>query len=76
MDGATVQMSDTAENQTEFPQLNSQKPGLGFPISRRVVLISLAAGTVMGYSLGAYQDKKTGEALLLSQLFGCQSETG
>jgi hypothetical protein len=66
-------MPDTAENQVEFPQLNSQKPGLGFPILRMVVLISLAAGTVIGYSVGAYQGKKTGETSLLSQLFGCLS---
>jgi len=35
-----------------------------------VVLISLAAGTVFDYSLGAYQGKGTGETSLLSQLFG------
>ncbi|UOA08989.1 hypothetical protein [Methylobacter sp. S3L5C] len=47
-------MPDTPENQADFPQLDSQKPGLGFPIARMVVLISLAAGTVLDYSLGAY----------------------
>jgi hypothetical protein len=72
-DGATVQMPDTPENQADFPQPNSQKPGLGFPIARLVVLISLAAGTVMDYSLGAYQGKGSGETSLLSQLFGSLS---
>jgi len=72
-DGATVQMPDTPENQADFPQLDSQKPGLGFPIARMVVLISLAAGTVMDYSLGAYQGKGSGETSLLSQLFGSLS---
>jgi len=72
-DGATVQMPDTPENQADFPQLDSQKPGLGFPIARLVVLISLSAGTVMDYSLGAYQGKGTGETSLLSQLFGSLS---
>ena len=72
-DGATVQMPDTPENQADFPQLDSQKPGLGFPIARMVVLISLAAGTVLDYKLDyrlvAYQGKGTGETSLLSQLF-------
>src|SRR5664279_3114610 len=62
-------MPDTPENQADFPQLDSQKPGLGFPIARRVVLISLAVGTVIDYSLGAYQGKGSGETSLLSQLF-------
>jgi hypothetical protein len=42
-DGVTVQMRDTTDNQADFPQLGSQKPGLGFPIACIVVLISLAA---------------------------------
>jgi len=66
-------MPDTPENQADFPQLDSQKPGLGFPIARMVVLMSLAAGTVMDYSLGAYQGKGSGETSLLSQLFGSLS---
>jgi Transposase DDE domain len=72
-DGATVQMPDTPENQADFPQLDSQKPGLGFPIARMVVLISLATGAVLDYSLGAYQGKGSGETSLLSQLFGSLS---
>ena len=72
-DGATVQMPDTPENQADFPQLDSQKPGLGFPIARMVVLIYLATGAVLDYSLGAYQGKGTGETSLLSQLFGSLS---
>ena len=67
-DGAIMQMPDTPENPADFPQPDSQKPGLGFPIVRLVVLISLAAGTVMDYGLGAYQGKESGETSLLSQL--------
>jgi hypothetical protein len=66
-DGATVQMPDTPDNQAEFPQPDSQKPGLGFPVARMVALISLAAGAVITSSLGAYQGKGTGETSLLSQ---------
>lgn len=67
-DGATVQMPDTPDNQADFPQPDSQKPGLGFPMARMVALISLAAGTVIAYGIGAYQGKGTGETSLLSQL--------
>jgi len=69
-DGATVTMPDTPENQAVFPQPESQKPGLGFPMARMVALISLAVGTVMAYALGPYQGKDTGETSLLSQLLG------
>lgn len=69
-DGTTVLMPDTPDNQVVFPQQSNQKPGLGFPIARMVALISLAAGTMMGYSVGAYQGKGTGETSLLSQLLG------
>jgi hypothetical protein len=41
---------------------------VGFPIARAVALISLAAGTVMAYSLGPYQGKGTGETSLLCPL--------
>ncbi len=44
LDGTTVLMPDTADNQKDFPQQTHQKPGLGFPIARLVGLISLTAG--------------------------------
>jgi acyl-CoA synthetase (AMP-forming)/AMP-acid ligase II len=39
-DGTTVSMPDTPENQQEYPQNPSQKPGLGFPIARLGAIIS------------------------------------
>lgn len=36
VDGATLAMPDTHENQARFPQPTSQKPGLGFPQCRMV----------------------------------------
>jgi hypothetical protein len=39
VDGTTIVMPDTPENQQIYPQLSSQKPGLGFPIWRLVGLI-------------------------------------
>ncbi len=43
-DGSTVSMPDTTRNQRVFPQSRSQGVGLGFPLARLVVLISLATG--------------------------------
>ena len=65
VDGATLTMPDTVENQAEYPQPSSQKAGLGFPIVRIVVLFSLAVGTVLNDALGQYSGKFTGE----NQLF-------
>jgi DDE family transposase len=67
-DGTTVSMPDTPDNQEAFPQARTQKPGLGFPIARLVVVFSLAVGTVLDAALGRYQGKATGEPALLRQL--------
>lgn len=68
VDGTTVSMPDTPANQKAFPQARTQKPGLGFPIARLVVVFSLAVGTVLDAALGRYQGKETGEPALLRQL--------
>ncbi len=67
-DGTTVLMSDTPENQAVYPQQSNQKPGLGFPITRIVGLISLSVGSVVSYSMGSYQGKGSGETSLFSQV--------
>ena len=68
VDGTTVLMADTTENQAVFPQQSNQKPGLGFPIIRIVGLISLSVGSVVSYSIGRYQGKGSGETSLFSRL--------
>ena len=69
VDGSTVSMPDTPDNQAAFPQARTQKPGLGFPIARLVVLLSLATAMVTGMAMGRYQGKETGEPALLRELF-------
>jgi len=68
VDGSTVSMPDTKENQAAYPQSPSQEPGLGFPLARLVVLFSLAVGTVLDAALGRYQGKQTGETALFHTL--------
>ncbi|MDP2978797.1 MAG: IS4 family transposase, partial [Thiobacillus sp.] len=68
IDGTTVSMPDTPENQAEFPQSKSQKPGLGFPLARVVAVISLSCGAVLEWATGPCEGKRTGETALLWQL--------
>lgn len=69
-DGSTVSMPDTAENQKEYPQIYNQKPGVGFPLARMGVIISLACGAVLDLKVCAYSGKGTGEVSLLRKLWG------
>jgi len=73
VDGTTLLMPDTRNNQKTYPQQSSQKPGLGFPIVRLVGLLSLATGSCVDYVLGAYQGKGSGETSLFSQLLNSLS---
>jgi putative transposase len=68
VDGSTITMPDTVENQSEYPQLSSQRRGCGFPIARIVVVFSLAVGTVIEAAIGRYQGKQTGENSLFRTL--------
>ena len=68
VDGTTASMPDTVLNQAAYPQPACQKKGLGFPIARMVVLLSLATAMVKGMAIGPYAGKETGETALLREL--------
>ncbi|MCH8912570.1 MAG: IS4 family transposase [Planctomycetes bacterium] len=68
VDGTTVSMPDTPENQEAYPQPTHQPQGLGFPLARVVVLLSLATGMLTDLAMGPYAGKETGETALLRQL--------
>jgi putative transposase len=68
VDGSTISMPDTPANQAEYPQPTTQEPGLGFPIARLVVLLSLATAMVKDLAIGPYAGKETGETALLREL--------
>jgi hypothetical protein len=70
VDGSTLSMPDTAENQAEYPQHGNQEPGCGFPIARIVVLIALATGAVLDAAVGPRKGKLSGESTLLRSLHG------
>jgi len=65
VDGFTFTMPDTPENQAAFPQLQSQTPGVGFPIARACAIVSLATAGICNLAIGPYEGKQTGEPALL-----------
>ncbi len=69
IDGWTVTMADTDENQEVYPQLASQKPGCEFPIARMIGVFSLATGAINHTAIGPYKGKETGETSLLRSIF-------
>jgi Transposase DDE domain len=69
IDGTTVSMPDTPENQAVYPQSKAQGIGLGFPLARLVAMISLATGVVRDLALGPYKGKETGEPALFRKLW-------
>lgn len=68
IDGSTLFMPDTPENQAVYPQSKNQKAGLGFPISRIVAVISYATGAVCNLAVSRCFGKGAGEHTLLRQI--------
>jgi putative transposase len=68
VDGFTFTMPDTPENQEEFPQSKTQKPGVGFPIARACTVLSLANACIHDVAIGPYAGKETGETALLRKV--------
>lgn len=71
IDGSTLLMPDTPENQKQFPQMTSQEKGSGFPIARVAAVFSLFTGAIFDLAIGPYKGKATGEHALIRQLFHC-----
>jgi hypothetical protein len=69
VDGSHVSMPDTEANQARYPQPAVQKPGLGFPLARVVVLLSLASGACHDLAIAPYAGKGTGETTLVRKLY-------
>lgn len=68
VDGTTVSMPDTPENQKDYPQPAPQKPGLGFPMARLVAILSLNCAAALGLAVGPYAGKQSGELALFRTL--------
>ena len=62
-------MPDTPENQAVYPQPPPQQPGIGFPLARIAVLLSLATGACHDLDIAPYQGKGTGEKTLFRRMY-------
>jgi hypothetical protein len=69
-DGSHVSMPDTPANQARYPQPSVQQPGIGFPLARVAVLLSLATGACHDLAIAPYEGKGTGETSLLRAMYG------
>ncbi len=72
-DGSHVSMPDTPQNQEAYPQPVVQQEGIGFPLARLAVLLSLATGACHDLAIAPYAGKGTGETTLLRQMYGSLS---
>ena len=70
VDGSHVSMPNTPENQAVYPQPLTQQAGLGFPLARIAVLLSLATGACHDLAIAPYEGKGTGETTLLRAMYG------
>jgi Transposase DDE domain len=68
VDGTTISMPDTQENQALYPQPNTQAPGVGFPLARLVMVICLATGAALDAAIGPHRGKGSGELGLVRGL--------
>lgn len=68
-DGTTVTMPDTSANQKAYPQIPTQRPGLGSPIARMGAIVSLSCGAILRVGFRRYSGKGQSELSLLRQLW-------
>src|SRR4051794_4311456 len=68
-DGSYLSMPDTPENRATYPQPVVQRPGIGFPMARVAVLLSLATGACHDLAIAPYAGKGTGETTLLRAMY-------
>jgi hypothetical protein len=68
-DGSYLSMPDTPGNRAAYPQPVVQRPGIGFPLARVAVLLSLATGACHDLAIAPYAGKGTGETTLLRQMY-------
>ena len=70
LDGSSVSMPDTPANRAMYPQPPQQAAGLGFPLARITVLLSLATGACHDLAIAPYAGKGTGEKSLFRRMYG------
>jgi len=54
VDGTSVALADTPQNQDCYPQPSNQKPGCGFPVVQIVGLFGLGSAAMLDYTITAW----------------------
>lgn len=67
IDGSSVSLSDTVDNQKAYSQPTTQKPGCDFPIAKIGVLFSLATGAAIALAIDVIN---THDLKLVRNLYG------
>ena len=60
--------ADTPQNQRDYPQPDTQRPGLGFPHARIAAVFSLACGAILDMGICRYAGKGQSDLGLLRTL--------
>jgi hypothetical protein len=68
VDGSTISMPDTPQNQACYPQPSTQALGVGFPIARILAVICLSTGAVLEAATCPYEGAGNSELGLLRAL--------
>ena len=68
VDGTGCSMPDSPANRAAFPLPAGQKPGIGFPMARVLVVLSLATGAAITAAISRCRGKQTGECAALRGL--------
>lgn len=69
IDGTTLSMPDTPENQAVYPQPDSQKEGVGFPLCRVTAVFCYATGVILNAQVAPQKGKGTGENTMFRSMF-------
>lgn len=70
VDGTSISMPDTPDNQAKYPQPSSQATGVGFPLARLVGVICLSTGAVVDAAIGPFEGKGHSEHDLIRKVLG------
>ncbi len=71
VDGSSVSMPDTEDNQNLYPQPSGQKQGCGFPVMRITAMFSLESGALIAIRKGSLH---VHERILFHKMWDCLSE--
>ena len=70
VDGSSVSMPDTEENQVLYPQPSGQKKGCGFPVMKITAMFSLESGAITAIRKGSLH---VHERILFHEMWDCLS---